>query len=283
MHIPDQYCKNKALRIGSSFYYSFLFLSPLQRQAIIAVYAFCREVDDIVDECMDKNIAYQKLAWWQEEIERVFLGKPLHPVGQALSAAKKYFSLQKHLFEEILQGTHMDLTYTGYQTFEDLRLYCHCVASAPGLLAAEIFGFKRPETLQYAKNLGIALELVNIIRDVGEDAARSRIYLPETELSQFSVSPQQILDKQYSKAFVKLMRYQATRAREYYQKALKILPLTDHYTQKNGIIMAEIYFTLLHEIEKMQFSVLHQRLALTPLRKLWIAWKTARKLKKYAK
>lgn len=274
----NQYCREKAATSGSSFYYSFLFLPPEQRQAITALYAFCRSVDDIVDECSDKNIAQQKLAWWQAEITRVFSNVPTHPIGQALCAAKDRFPLQQLLFEEILQGMNMDVAYQGYETFEDLRLYCHCVASAPGLLAAEIFTYQNPDTQDYAKNLGIAFQLVNIIRDVGEDAARGRIYIPEAELAQFSLSSKDIFSKQYSENFLALMQHQAARAREYYKTALQFLPASDRKAQSSGLIMAEIYFTLLKEIEKLQFQVLHQRVKLTPLRKLWIAWRTSRRI-----
>ncbi len=282
MDNSDQYCRNKAAKSGSSFYYSFLFLPPVQRQAIMALYAFCREVDDTVDECTDKDIANQKLEWWNEEIERTFEGMPQHPIGKALQAANTHFSLPQSLFVEILAGMKMDLSYQGYQTFEDLRLYCHCVASAPGLLAAEIFGFTEAATREYAKNLGIAFQLVNIIRDVGEDANRARLYIPEDEIAQFSLTPQDILEKKYSENFTALMQYQAKRARTYYQAALDMLPEVDKYAQRSGLIMAEIYFTLLLEIEKTNFKVLHQRIGLTPLRKLWLAWKTARRLAKKA-
>ena len=256
MDDSDKYCREKTAKSGSSFYYSFLFLPTEQKKAIMAVYAFCREVDDIVDECTDKEIAQKKLAWWHTEIDRVFTDQPQHPVGKALAQIKDRFSLKKHLFKEILQGMSMDLSYQGYQTFEDLRLYCHCVASAPGLLAAEIFGYTNPNTLEYAKNLGIAFQLVNIIRDVGEDANRCRIYLPEDELAKFSLTPQDILEK-----------------------ALLTLPEADKYDQRCGLIMAAIYFVLLSEIEKLHFKILDQRVSLTPLRKLWIAWKTQRTLK----
>lgn len=278
MNTFDHYCQQKAAQSGSSFYYSFLFLPPEKRQAIQALYAFCREVDDIVDECTDKTVAHSKLLWWHKEIERVFNGTPEHPVGQALGLARTRYPLQKHLFEEILQGMQMDLTYAGYQTFEDLRLYCHCVASTVGLLAAEIFGYQELKTLEYAKNLGLAFQLVNIIRDVGEDAKRRRIYIPETELEQFSLSPQDILQSRHSERFKALMTFQANRAREYYQKAQWFLPEADRTSQKSGLIMAEIYFTLLKEIEKTHFQVFHHRIGLTPIRKLWIAWRTLRKI-----
>lgn len=280
MDMSDKYCREKAAQSGSSFYYSFLFLPPEQCQAIMAVYAFCREVDDIVDECTEKEVAAKKLAWWKEELERIFTGTPTHPVGIALKSAKQRFLLQQHLFEEMLQGMHMDLTYQGYQTFDDLKVYCHSVASTAGLLAAEIFGYQDKNTLEYARNLGIAFQLVNIIRDVGEDASRDRIYIPETELAQFSVKTQDIFEKNYTENFQQLMQFQAERARNYHQKALAMLPQKDQHAQRSGIIMAEIYFTLLDEIEAMNYKVLHQRISLTPLRKLWIAWKTARKLRK---
>lgn len=280
MNTEDLYCQKKAAQSGSSFYYSFLFLPPTARQAIIAVYAFCREVDDIVDEYTAKAIAEQKLLFWHNEIDNVYTGNPQHPVGKALLAALKQFPLKQHLFQEILQGMQMDLHYQGYQTFEDLRLYCHCVASAVGLLAVEIFQYQDAQTLEYAKNLGLAFQLVNIIRDVGEDAKRGRIYIPEDELTQFSVLPAELAANQYSDHFTALMQYQALRARQYYEKAQALLPKVDHYNQRSGIIMGNIYFSLLTEIEKTNFKVLHQRIALTPLRKLWIAWRTVRKIKK---
>jgi phytoene synthase len=276
----DHYCRKKAAQSGSSFYYSFLFLPETAQQAIIAVYAFCREVDDIVDNGTDKAIAEQKLLFWHSEIDRVYAGNPQHPVGKALLTALKQFDLKKLLFQEILQGMQMDLQYQGYQTFEDLRLYCHCVASTVGLLAVEIFGTQNPQTLEYAKNLGLALQLVNIIRDVGEDAKRGRIYIPEEELNRFSVQANELATQQYSENFIALMQYQSARARTYYEKALQLLPTTDQYNQRSGLIMAKIYFCLLDEIEKSNFRVLDQRIALTPLRKLWIAWRTSRKIKK---
>jgi 15-cis-phytoene synthase len=276
----DIYCRKKSAQSGSSFYYSFLFLSSVERQAITAVYAFCREVDDIVDDCTEKSVAEHKLFFWQAEIERVYIGKAEHPVGKALLKALHHFPLKKHLFLEILQGMHMDLCYQGYQTFEDLRLYCHCVASAVGLLAVEIFGYQHKQTLEYARLLGLAFQLVNIIRDVGEDARRGRIYIPEDELSNFGVSSRELSEGKYSKQFSALMRHQAHRARAYYAEALDLLVEADHYQQRSGLIMAEIYFSLLTEIEKADFPVLHQRVSLTPLRKLWIAWRRARAIKK---
>jgi phytoene synthase len=280
MNTAHEYCRNKVAQSGSSFYYSFRFLSAPQQMAMHALYAFCREVDDIVDECSENQVALQKLSWWKTELDHIYTGNPQHPVGKALKQVLETYPLPKILFEEILQGMHMDLNYQGYQTFSDLEVYCHCVASTVGLLSAQIFGFTAGSTKDFAKNLGIAFQLVNIIRDVGEDAKRNRIYIPQDELTRFAVTAQDILQKNYTDNFVLLMQFQAKRAKDYYRKALNSLHPDDKINQKSALIMSEIYFTLLQEIEKMKFKVLDQRVSLTPIRKLWIALKTDRKIKK---
>jgi len=272
------YCRQKVAQSGSSFYYSFLFLPKPQQTAVMAIYAFCREVDDIVDECQDPKVAERKLQWWQDEIEALYLGKPSHPISQALLPPVEQYALPKHLFLEILNGMWMDLRYQGYATLEDLNLYCHCVASAVGLLTCAVFGYHDNNTLVFAKQLGLALQWVNIIRDVGEDAQRGRLYLPESELQIFELSPQDFFEKQDSPALRACLHRQAQRAREYYRNALAALPSCDALAQRPGLIMAAIYFALLDEIERLDCQVLHQRVSLTPLRKLWIAWKTARRL-----
>lgn len=276
------YCQSKVAASGSNFYYSFLFLPPEQRTAITAIYAFCREVDDIVDECSDKTIASQKLLWWSGEIDRIFNTTPQHPIGIALAPAVQKFGLQRLWFDEIIQGMAMDLRYQGYQTFDDLKLYCHCVASTVGMLAASIFGYTNPNTLEYAKKLGIAFQLVNIIRDIGEDARRGRIYIPEDELLAFGVTPQEILQFKIiePKNFIALASKLATLARSYYSDALLALSAEDRSSQRSGIIMAEIYFCILTEIERSNFMVLDRKISITPLRKLWVAWRTWRYEKK---
>ena len=282
MNNANQYCQNKVAASGSSFYYSFLFLPAEQRAAITAIYAFCREVDDIVDECQDKAIAQQKLVWWSTEIDRVYTGTPQHPVGIALAQIVKKYKLQKLWFDEIMQGMAMDLKYQGYQIFDDLKLYCHCVASAVGMLAAAIFGYKNQQTLEYAKKLGIAFQIINIIRDVGEDARRGRVYIPEEELQVFGIKPQEILELNISnpERFTALLAKLAVLARSYYTSALDTLPAEDRAAQRGGLIMAEIYFKILAEIEHSNFDVLNQKISITPLRKLWVAWNTWRLEKK---
>ena len=271
---PDQYCQQKAAASGSSFYYSFLFLSPQRRRAITALYAFCREVDDVVDECSDPQVAHSKLAWWRLEIAELFEGTPSHPVTRALAPHLNAFEIKQERLNEIIDGMEMDLTQARYLDFPGLERYCYHVASAVGLLAAGIFGYTNERTLEYAKNLGTAFQLTNIIRDVGEDARKNRIYLPMDELQRFEVKAAEILSGTYSERFVRLMAFQTGRANAYYEKALNVLPKEDRRAQRAGLIMAAIYRATLQEIEREGFKVLTQRTSLTPIRKLWLAWKT---------
>jgi len=254
---PQDYVQEKAAASGSSFYYAFLFLPPHRRAAITAFYAFCREVDDVVDEVQDLTVAAHKLHWWQTEVNNSFAGKPQHPVMKALMIA----------------GCQMDLNQTRYLDFASLQRYCHLVAGVVGEVAARIFGQSQAQTTHYAHQLGLAFQLTNIIRDVGEDALRGRIYLPVNELQQFNVSAKDILERRDSPAFQALMTFQYERAQGLYEQALAALPQADWRSQKPGLMMASIYRTLLVEIQASGFPVLRQRVALTPLRKFWLAWK----------
>ncbi|MCK6386626.1 MAG: hypothetical protein RLZZ220_421 [Pseudomonadota bacterium] len=271
---PHAYCQEKASSSGSSFYYSFMFLPPERRQAITALYAFCREVDDVVDECHDLQVAQTKLDWWRNEVRQVFGGQPQHPVGQALKDVIQRFPLPMEQLLEVIDGMQMDLNQTRYLDWKALNLYCYRVASVVGLLSAEIFGYTNRQTLKYAHDLGLAFQLTNIIRDVGEDARRGRIYLPVDELQRFNVPARQILDAKHSDNFRELMAFQAARARQLYDQAFAQLPAEDRKAQRPGLIMAAIYRTLLDEIEADGFLVLDRRTSLTPLRKIWIAGRT---------
>ena len=271
---PDEYCQQKAARSGSSFYYSFLFLPTAQRRAITALYAFCREVDDVVDECQDPQLAGTKLAWWRQEVARIANGQPQHPVSQALQAVSGEYSLPQEQLQEIIDGMEMDLQQSRYLDFRALSLYCHRVAGVVGLLAAEIFGYQDRRTRKYAHDLGLAFQLTNIIRDVGEDARRGRIYLPIDELQRFEVTAADILNARHSENFRRLMDFQIERAESYYAQAIAQLPAVDRRQQRPGLAMAAIYRTLLDEIRRDGCQVLRQRTSLTPLRKLWIAWRT---------
>ena len=271
---PDEYCQQRAAASGSSFYYSFLFLEPRRRQAITALYAFCREVDDVVDECPDAGLARTKLDWWRGELAALYTGRPSHPVTQALLGSLKEFHLPQEQLLEIIDGMEMDLDNTRYADFKALHLYCYRVASVVGLLAAEIFGYSERQTLKYAHDLGLAFQLTNIIRDVGEDARRGRIYLPQDEIARFGVTEADLLHANYSDNFRRLMAFQVERARATYQQAFAQLPAVDRKAQRAGLVMAAIYRATLNEIVRDSYRVLDQRISLPPLRKLWLAGKT---------
>jgi phytoene synthase len=271
---PDEYCQQKAAASGSSFYYSFLFLPPDRRRAITALYAFCREVDDVVDECADAGVAAATLAWWRSEVAALFAGTPQHPVTKALAPAVEHFGVTQARLNEILDGMAMDLYHARYPDFAGLERYCYHVAGVVGLLAAGIFGYANPQTLKYAETLGTAFQLTNIIRDVGEDARKNRIYLPQDELARFGVPAADILNARQTESFGRLMAFQIDRATGYYERALALLPAEDRKPQRPGLVMAAIYRTLLDEIRRDGSRVLAHRVALTPIRKLWIAWRT---------
>ena len=271
---PDQYCQDKAAASGSSFYYSFLFLPRDKRRAITALYAFCREVDDVVDECSDTQVARSTLNWWRGQVADIYGGKPQHPVAQALVPVTLQFNLAQELLLEIIDGMEMDLDQPRYSDFKSLQLYCYRVASVVGLLSVEIFGYSDRQTLKYAHDLGLAFQLTNIIRDVGEDARRNRIYLPMDEMQQFNVTAADILNARDSENFQKLMAFQIERAQRFYQQALAQLPAIDRKNQRTGLIMAVIYRATLDEVIASGCHVLKERVSLTPLRKLWLAWTT---------
>jgi phytoene synthase len=270
---PQDYVQEKAAASGSSFYYAFLFLPPHRRAAITAFYAFCREVDDVVDEVQDLTVAAHKLHWWQTEVNNSFAGKPQHPVMKALMPLAADFGITAQHLQDVIAGCQMDLNQTRYLDFASLQRYCHLVAGVVGEVAARIFGQSQAQTTHYAHQLGLAFQLTNIIRDVGEDALRGRIYLPVNELQQFNVSAKDILERRDSPAFQALMTFQYERAQGLYEQALAALPQADWRSQKPGLMMASIYRTLLVEIQASGFPVLRQRVALTPLRKFWLAWK----------
>ncbi|MFZ6772934.1 presqualene diphosphate synthase HpnD [Undibacterium sp. SXout7W] len=271
---PDEYCQQKAAQSGSSFYYSFLFLPQGRRHAITALYAFCREVDDVVDDSTDDMVARSKLGWWRKEIKAMLDGAPTHPVTKALSPHMSEYQLDGAHLLAIIDGMEMDLNQTRYLDFPALQKYCWHVAGVVGVLSASIFGIRNPQTRLFAEKLGLAFQMTNIIRDVGEDARKGRIYLPVNELQQFKVTAADILNSRHSPEFEALMQFQYARAQALYDEALSLLPPEDRRAQRTALIMAAIYRALLVEIQRDGFHVLNQRISLTPIRKLWLAWKT---------
>jgi phytoene synthase len=224
-------------------------------------------------------VARSKLAWWRSEIARLFNGDPQHPVSKALAPAITQFDLPQEHFLEIIDGMEMDLDYSSYESFKDLSLYCHRVASIVGIMSAEIFGYQDRQTLKYAHHLGMAFQLTNILRDVREDCHRGRLYLPLDELRQYDVTIEDLTEKYTSDKVRALFEFQAKRAQDYYQRAYATLPAIDRYTQRGGLIMAAIYRRILDKITNDNFNVLEKRVSLTPLHKLWLAWRTNRQEK----
>ena len=271
---PEQYVQEKAAASGSSFYYAFLFLAPPRRAAITAFYAFCREVDDVADEVSDPGVAATKLAWWRSEVGAAFAGRPSHPAMLALMPHTAAFGIEQRHLLAVIDGCQMDLDQSRFLDYPGLAKYCDLVAGVVGEVAANIFGRTLASTVDYAHRLGLAMQLTNIIRDVGDDARRGRIYLPMNELKQFDVKAAELLERRYSDRFTALMRFQAERAHRTYDEALALLGEADRPAQKPGLMMANIYRSLLREIEADDFQVLHQRISLTPIRKLWIAMRT---------
>ncbi|MEQ1599112.1 MAG: presqualene diphosphate synthase HpnD [Methylotenera sp.] len=272
---PLQYCQQKAAESGSSFTISFIFLPKTQREAMTVLYAFCREVDDVVDECSDYSVAQTKLNWWKNEIANLYNATPHHPVTKALQPVVAQFNLAQEHFLEIIDGMEMDLKFNRYEDFKQLQLYCYRVASVVGLLSAQIFGFKNRKTLKYAHDLGMAFQLTNIIRDVGEDARRGRIYLPLDEMRKAKVSEEDILQSRETPQVKELIEYQIERAETYYDKALRELPIEDTKQQRTGLMMAAIYRTLLREIKADSAEkVLNFKTKIPPLRKFLLAMQT---------
>ncbi|MDR1276273.1 MAG: presqualene diphosphate synthase HpnD [Candidatus Accumulibacter sp.] len=265
---PEEYCQRKAQASGSSFYTSFFFLPPMRRRAITALYAYCREVDDVVDESTDASEAARQLEKWRGEIEDLYAGAPKHPVTRALLPFLSEFHLPKARFLEIIDGMEMDLRQARYPDFDALVLYCYRVAGAVGLLAVEIFGRREEATCDYACALGTALQLTNIVRDVAEDAARGRIYFPLDELARFGVSEDDILALRDSEGFRRLMPFQIARAERFYAEAGRALPDADRKAQRPGLVMAAIYRAVLDEIKRDPAQVLTRRVSLSTWKKL---------------
>ncbi|HKW91755.1 MAG TPA: presqualene diphosphate synthase HpnD [Methylomirabilota bacterium] len=266
-----QFVSRLTRKSRSNFFYAFLCLPRAQREAIYACYAFCRIVDDAVDLGQDREAQRQELQRWRDEIGRVYEGRPEHPAGQRLQVAVRRFPIPRAALEEIIAGVEMDMDHPTYETFEDLRPYCYRVASAVGLCCIEIFGYSDPRTREYAVNLGIALQLTNILRDVQADARVGRVYLPQADLRRFGVTAEDLAAGRYTPQFVQLMTFEAARARDYYQRAWAGLPAADARRLFAAEIMGRTYFALLRAIEARRFDVFGGRIALPARRRVVIA------------
>jgi len=280
---PSQYCEEKTRGSGSSFYYAFLFLEEDQKRAMMALYAFCREVDDIADEISDEAIAMQKIGFWREELHRAFNNQAQHPAGIELGWAKDHFSLDEELFVEILDGMLMDIGGKPILKASDLSLYCYRVAGAVGLLSIEIFGYHSRKARDFATSLGDALQLTNILRDLKSDAEIGRIYLPQEDRIRFKVADQDFKDGNLSEGMAALLQHYAEKAEAAYNNALEQLPEEDRESLRPSLLMASIYYAQFERLKKNNFDSWRHSAHISPLRKIWIAWRAWRHEKKAVK
>ena len=279
---PIQYCYEKVKESKSNFTWTFYFISKNRRDALVSLYAFCREIDDIVDNTIDLEVATAKINWWKNEINRLFHETPQHPVTKSLLKFIGTYELNEAYFIEMLDGMEMDLKFNRYESFKQLQLYCYRVAGVVGILCVKILGFKNQTTLKFAHDLGIALQLTNIIRDVGEDARKNRIYIPLDELHQFNVSEEDILKFQENKNVSNLLIYQIERAENFYKSAYEKIPKEDVNSQIPGLLMGKIYETLLLEIKRDRpEQTLNHKVILPPFRKMLVIFKCFFKNKFY--
>ena len=268
---PEQYVQDKAAHSGSSFYYAFMFLPPPKRAAITAFYAFCREIDDAVDDTIDRGVAATKLAWWRQEVAAAFAGQPTHPATKALMPHTQAHCITATHLSAVIDGCQMDLDQTRYLDFAGLQRYCHLVAGVVGEVAATIFGRSSEQTVHYAHKLGQALQLTNIIRDVSTDLKRGRIYLPMDDLAWFHVTEHDLRAGSMTPNVKSLMRYQCRRARYYYRLASERLPRIDRRSLVAAEIMGEIYFAILRKIERARYDVFTRRIRVGRPRRAIIA------------
>ncbi len=255
----------------TNFMISFSLLPEPKREAINTVYAFCRCTDDIVDEGNDEQAKHDKLARWTYELEMGFRNQSVYPLLNKLNVIAGRFNIPAAHFFELIRGMRMDLEQKRYETFEDLEQYCYRVASTVGLMCSEIFGYKNKRTLQYAIDLGIALQLTNIVRDVRSDALRDRIYIPLEDFERFGYTEEELFASVYNENFVKLMHYEAQRARRYYEKARASLAEEDHRAFFSARIMDRIYYRILDKIEQRSYAVFEEKISISSFSKFVIA------------
>ncbi len=267
----NNYTRDKTRKSKTNFYYSFLFLPKAKRDAIFTIYSFCRQTDDIVDNIESPDAARKELDQWRSELEACYAGNPQHPITEAMQTVIEQFNMPKEYFHALIDGCEMDLVKKRYATFEELKEYCYRVASVVGLISIEIFGYSSPNAKQYAIDLGMALQLTNIMRDVGEDARIDRIYMPADELERFKYSESDLLNEVYNPAFVEFMKFHADRAQQYYDSANKLYSRRDHHLLFPAEIMKKIYYSLYKKIVLADFNVYPERIRISNSQKMRIA------------
>jgi phytoene synthase len=274
---PAEYCRDKAAPPGSLLYYSLLYTPQPERDAITALHALRRDLLDVPDKCSDPSVARMKLNWWREELQRALGGRAQHPVTQVLLPLTRSYNLPLEQFLEIADGVQMGLDAMHYNSFKELLLYCHRVSSMVTLMSVEILGYSERATLKFANELGTALQLMRFIMDLRQDVRRGRIFIPLDEMNRFGVNINDLKEAAPGGKLKELLRFQAQRVREYHARALAQLPAVDHYRQLPLLTEAWLHLALLDKLEDRDYQLPEQRLALAPLRQLWIAWRTMRR------
>jgi len=274
-HVDAQaYCTALTKQSGSNFYYSFFFLPQARRDAMYTIYAFCREVDNAVDDAPAGSDPHAAIARWRAELAAAYRGAPTHPVTVSLAEHARALAIPQEHFDELLAGMEMDVATVRYKTFDELARYCYRAASVVGLMCLHVFGTRSPLARDYAVDLGMAFQLTNILRDLGADADRGRIYLPQDELARFGYREEEMLARTYSPAFRELMRFQTERAKRYYDKAsqaIRQMPASDRQALTPAEIMRGIYSRILDRIIAGDYRVFGPRITVTPAHRLALA------------
>lgn len=279
---PLQYCQAHTAPVGSTLYYSLRYLPPQQYEALLSIFAFALAIRKIPYDCQDAGVAKAKLVWWRDEIQRLSQAQPTHPMTQALQPVLQQFNLDIQLFQDYIGGILENMKYQGYHKQTDLIQHCHRLSYIPNILAAKILGCENNQEVQkFLHHLGIALSLFELIYELREDTAKGRVYFPTEDLNHFSLNATDLIQSQPETSIKQLLTFEANRAREFYQTALKDLPTNQRQRFHPYLIQAAITFKLLDEIEEDGFRVLTHRIALTPLRKFWIAWRIRRNIKRF--
>lgn len=272
----DEYCQQKAAPPGSSVYYALRQASAASQPRLTACFALRREFEETVKETSDPTIGRTKLAWWQNELGALASGTPSHPVSKALAAYLPDVKSEYPALQTLLAGYEMDLDQARYLDYPNLRRYLQAVGGTFASLVARATAQDAASAAQWAAPLGEALLLAQFVVETGNDARHGRIYIPIDEMQRFNVTAADLINRKYSDAFTELMRFETKRARDALQAALVAIPAGERRTQRTLRAQAALALALLDEIERDGYHVLHQRIALTPIRKLWIAWRAAR-------
>ena len=274
LEIAYKHCRTVTRRGAKNFYYAFITLPPQKRKAIYATYAFCRLCDDAADEVIPTEQKVHLLNVLRENLASAFAGSPDGPIFTALAHAAESFDIPQKYLQEVVSGVEKDLTKQRYENFEELRTYCYQVASVVGLICLHIFGCTDPKAKEYAIDLGLAMQLTNILRDIKEDLERDRIYLPQDEIREFGYTEEDLKAGTVNEPFRQLMRFQALRARQYFRNGFKLPPYLPARSRACPAVLGQIYSHVLDRIEAREFNVFNGRVSLSKPEKYLVTTQT---------